>query len=727
MSELLAPAGSLEAGKVALYSGADALYLALDRFGARAYAKNFTFPELNEIISTAHVLGKKVYVTINTIIKNDELDDVYDYIDMIYKCGVDAIICADIAVYMYIINNCKGMDAHISTQAGVKDLYDALFFEQIGAHRVVVAREDSFEEIKYIKENSNIELEVFIHGALCVSYSGGCLFSSLLSLRSGNRGRCSQNCRREYVICENDTPITKPGYYLSMKDLCASNNVTKLSDINVDSLKIEGRMKNPTYVKNVTTYYRDLLDGKDALKDNIDQSFHRQFTKGFLFGEDKANIATIKDSSSTGKKIGVVTKVENNKVYLKLSDEVRVRERIRFELNDNSTYITVEAIKGNIIETKENIKVNSIVYKMQDNELNNFSIDTDKIGLYLYVNAFIGSELSITASFNDRYYIVSSIDLVGEAINKPTTEEVIYKQLNKLNDTPFYIRKIEYNMDSNIYLSVSSINEVRRRLVEEIYNDFKNIRDEVERQELFLKPRGFDLGHKFIAYVETKEQNDACSEMGLKTIFFENYSPYVNAKYHEINEEEVLVGSYGGIYKYSNKALTSDYTFNVINKDSILHLLNLGIRNVTLSYEMSYQEIKSLANDFLNTYHMKAPLDMIIYGKQRLMSMKYCPLKKLGLCGKCRKNKYTLKDKFGSFIIKSHDDCYTEILNSLPLNLIDEIPSLTDYINRFRFQFTTESKEEVKSIINDAYRVLNEGISCKKANETRGHFKRSII
>ena len=234
-TELLAPAGSFEIGKAALYAGCDAIYLALESFGARAYAKNFTIDELKEIINIAHALNKKVFVTVNTIIKNSELAAVYDFLDTIYLIGVDAIICADIAVFMYVINNCEGMECHISTQVGVKDLYDTLFFEKLGAERVVLAREDSFEQIKHIKENTNIALEVFIHGALCVSYSGGCLFSSLLSLRSGNRGRCSQNCRREYIIYENDKPISSPGFYLSMKDLGIENKVIELQNINVDS------------------------------------------------------------------------------------------------------------------------------------------------------------------------------------------------------------------------------------------------------------------------------------------------------------------------------------------------------------------------------------------------------------------------------------------------------------------------------------------------------------
>ena len=352
--ELLSPAGSFEVAKAALYAGCDAIYLALESFGARAYAKNFTFDELEQILYIAHTLNKKIYVTVNTIIKNEELNSVYEFLDKIYLMGVDSVICADIAVFMYVINNLKGMDAHISTQAGVKDLYDALFFEQIGASRVVVAREDSIDEIKKIKENSNVELEVFIHGALCVSYSGGCLFSSLLSLRSGNRGRCSQNCRRLYQITENNKVISPEAYYLSMKDLCVGENIKELLKLKIDSFKIEGRMKNISYVDTITRYYKGIIGKKEVNKSDIEQIFHRQFTKGFLFNEDRKDVTSIKESSSVGKYVGKVISRNKNLYLINTDSLIRTSERIRFSSGDVSTYFTV----GNIYDIN-NKKINS--------------------------------------------------------------------------------------------------------------------------------------------------------------------------------------------------------------------------------------------------------------------------------------------------------------------------------------------------------------------------------
>ena len=739
-TELLAPAGSFEVGKAALYAGCDAIYLALDTFGARAYAKNFTKDELVEILNIAHALDKKVYVTVNTNIKNSELDAVYKFLDEIYLLGVDAVICADIAVFMYIINNLPNMGCHISTQVGVKDLYDTLFFESIKADRVVLAREDSIEQIKHIKQNTNIELEVFIHGALCVSYSGGCLFSSLLSLRSGNRGRCSQNCRREYILHENGKPISKPAFYLSMKDLCVGNNVTQLIDSNIDSLKIEGRMKNISYVDVITRYYRSLIDRKEANFDEVNQIFHRKFTKGFIFNEDRKNIATITDSSSVGRMVGKVIRNIKDKIVINSNVIIRKNERLRFSHNEESTYLTVtniyvkdklvdEAI-GQMTLSIDNtfIKENSTIYKMNDTSLSEVELDSNKVPLNLFVTAHLDNKLMVTVNFKDEYFTIESNSILTKALKNPLSEETIYKQLNKLTDTPFYIESISYDILGEVFISLSEINEVRRKIVDYIYQSLKEDRIKPNRNQLFLKKRNVNISNSFIAHVKTNEQYEACKKMGIETIFYKNISPYVNSKYTEIKDAEVLVSNYGGLYHYTNKIITTDYSFNVMNKDSILHLLNLGASNVTLSYEVAFNELKELSNDFYNTYGMKAPIDYIIYGKQKLMTMKYCPLKAFGLCGKCRNNKYHLVDKLGSFLVLTKEDCYVEIYNELPLNLIEEIKKVAPYVNRFRFEFTTETYEEVVNIIENATKSLiddSNKFSLKK--QTKGYFKRSIL
>ena len=730
-TELLAPAGSFEIGKAALYSGADAIYLALDSFGARAYAKNFTVDELVMILKIAHTLNKKVYVTVNTLIKNFELNLVYDFIDKLYTLGVDAIICADIAVFMYVINNCSGMECHISTQVGVKDLLDVKFFEGINANRVVLAREDNITTIKEIKENSNIELEVFIHGALCVSYSGGCLFSSLLSLRSGNRGRCSQNCRREYTIYENNTPISKPGHYLSMKDLAIFNNVIELKELSIDSLKIEGRMKDLNYVYNITRYYKDLLDGLTPSSSQLDNVFHRQYTKGFLFGEDSKNISTIVDSSSQGMLVGNVCKKENSKIYIKSSKTLDLGDRLRFSFSEKNTFITIENIKvdnGNyIIETKENISINSKVYKMNADEIELDDVNSNLIPLSIFVSGYNNCQLMLTCNVNDDYFTIGSDSVLQQAMKNPLTSDMILKQLNKLNDTPFFIDSIDFDIEDDLFISVSEINNLRRKLVDEIYNAYHKNRNNNERTTLHIKKRNINSGNRIIATVQTQEQYNACKELGIN-VFYNNISPYVNSKYNTIEDEEVLVGNYGGLNHYSNKIITTDYSFNVMNKDSILHLLNFGAQHISLSHEVSLKELEEISEDFYSTYGMKAPIDYMVYGKIKLMTMKYCPLKRFGLCGKCHKNDYYLVDELGKFLIKTRNDCFVEIYNCVTLNLIEDIEKIINYVDRLRFDFTTESFEEVKEVLNNSIQILEGNRrEFKLKNQTKGYLKRPII
>ena len=317
---------------------------------------------------------------------------------------------------------------------------------------------------------------------------------------------------------------------------------------------------------------------------------------------------------------------------------------------------------------------------------------------------------------------------MSKAQKAPLTSDTIYRQLNKLNDTPFYIENISFNIEEDLFLSLSEINDLRRRLIEYIYSKEKINRAHPKRIALYLKKRLNISANTFIARVETLEQYNACKEMGIETIFFKNVSPYVNSKYEDIDEDEVLVSNYGGLYHYTNKITTTDYSFNVMNKDSVLYLLNLGAANVTLSCEMSYDEIKNLSNDFHDTYGAKAPLDMIIYGKQKLMTMKYCPLKQLSLCGKCKNNQYYLVDKLGKFLIKTKKDCFVEIYNDLPLNLIEELSKLSPYINRFRFEFTNESASEVIDIVKNAYAAIEDSKhKYRRDRQTKGYFKRSII
>ena len=268
--ELLSPAGNMECLKAAIEGGADAIYLGGLNFGARAYSANFNDEEIIEAIKYAHLYGVKIYVTVNTMITEELVKPFIKYVDFLHKNNVDAIIIQDIGMIDYLRKTYPNLEIHVSTQAHIHNLEGVKFIEKLGLKRVVLARETSIDLIKEIKENTNIELEVFIHGALCISYSGECLMSSLIGGRSGNKGTCAQSCRMKYSFMHEGKKINKDDYLLSTKDLNTLNNIDKLIDIGIDSLKIEGRMKSKEYVYLVTKLYRKAIDSYISLLINLD-------------------------------------------------------------------------------------------------------------------------------------------------------------------------------------------------------------------------------------------------------------------------------------------------------------------------------------------------------------------------------------------------------------------------------------------------------------------------
>ena len=377
--ELLAPAGTFQIAKAALYAGADALYLATDRFGARAYAKNLSLEELEKICNIAHVLDKKIYVTVNTLIKDEELLAVKEYLKEIYHLGVDAVITTDLAVIKFILDTLPGLECHISTQVGIKNLEDINFFESLKVKRAVLAREVPLTEIKRIKENSKLPIEVFVHGALCVSYSGNCYMSSLLTLRSGNRGRCSQNCRYEYELLKDGKVCAPKANYLSMKDLNSFDALDDLKHLGVDSLKIEGRMKDEAYVRSVVKSYRGKLDNPNFKTNTLNRIFHREYTKGFLRGEDRGEIVYSIRSGNVGEYLGKII-YKNNYLYeLDITKKLNINDRIRIRDNSgkDNYYNVNELYNKNMkavdsVNTLSYLKLKEIIpgsfdlYKMKD-------------------------------------------------------------------------------------------------------------------------------------------------------------------------------------------------------------------------------------------------------------------------------------------------------------------------------------------------------------------------
>ena len=336
--ELLAPAGNKDSLIAAVQAGADAVYLAGKLYGARSYAGNFSNEELIEALDYAHEYGVKIYVTINTLVYEAEVDNFIEYVRFLYESGVDAVIIQDIGMFDLIHQLFPNLEIHISTQMHIHNLEGVKLSEELGASRVVLARETPIELVKHIKNNTNLEIEIFIHGALCISYSGQCLMSSLIGGRSGNRGTCAQCCRMPYNLYCDGQKINTDNYLLSTKDLNTLDYIGELIDIGVDSLKIEGRMKRPEYVYYVVSLYRKAIDNyinnkKTGItnKDIYDlkKIFNRKFTKGFLFGENNDNFVNSFRPNHQGVEVGKVIKINDNNISIKLNDDLNCQDGIR--------------------------------------------------------------------------------------------------------------------------------------------------------------------------------------------------------------------------------------------------------------------------------------------------------------------------------------------------------------------------------------------------------------
>lgn len=743
MSELLAPAGSYEAFLAAISNGCDAVYLGLNSFSARAYAENFNIDNLEEIIRYAHLRNVKVYVTMNTIVYESELNEAYKAIDKLNELGVDGVIVQDLALFTYIKDNFKELEAHASTQTGIDHLNGIRFFEELKADRVVLARETSIDDIRNIKKNSKMPLELFIHGALCVSYSGNCLMSGLIGLRSGNRGRCVGSCRKSFTL-RSDQKIGE-GYILSMKDL----NTTKyIEQIQIaDSLKIEGRMKDPSYVASVVRNYRMLLDGTyksiEEVNLNLAKTFNRTFTKGYLFGEDKKNITNIEKPNNYGYKIGTIGKINKNRYQLILSRPLKQGDQIRIasakeinipitKLYDSKGMLINEANNCAFIEMKDTAKTGDAIYKTMDIDYLNEMKSTYPREYKTYP-----IEMTFVAKANEPLYLAIKYEniiveetygLAQKALKAPTSDDQIATQMAKLGDTPYRLSNIDIYTDNCSFISIKELNELRRRAINRLDNERYQKRSFVQGKPKYEKI-SFDQNEKplLVAFCNTQEQYDACLDKGIKTIYYKNVARRNHINYEAI-DGTVLVGGYGGIHYYQGQEIISDFSLNVVNAKTVNLLHTLGVNRVTLSHEINNRQIKELINEYQKNCGGNPNLEMIVYGRVDLLFTKYCPLKKFALCGKCKNTQYYLDDDIASFPIISHEDCTTTILNSKILNLIDDLGKIKG-INAYRLQFTIESYDEVCRVI-DQFQSRLDGNTTPYFDEkinTRGHFNKEIL
>lgn len=745
MNELLAPAGDLESLYAAISNGADAIYLGLDSFSARAYAKNFNKEDLEIAIKYAHLRNVKVYVTMNTLIYEDELEKAYAAIKRAYLANVDGLIIQDLALLTHTINYYPQMEAHTSTQLGIDDIYGIKLLEKLGVKRVVLARENSIEQINSFKKQTKMPLEVFIHGALCVSYSGGCLMSGLIGMRSGNRGRCVGPCRKQYKLINSTTDeIISNTYILSMKDLNSLDNIDKLK--NIDSLKIEGRMKSPEYVASIVRSYRDKLDGKKTTSLELEKIFNRTFTKGYLFNEDKKDITNPIRPNNNGYYIGKITGIKKDFYEITLENPINQGDQLRIDSKNEINIPATKIYDKNLnyvnsasnkcyLKINEKAAIGDLVYKTKDKLFmeeiqKTYPLEFKRLPLDFYVEGEANKPLSITVKY-EGYYVTKESNILDSAINKPISKEAITNQINKLQDTPYFLNDITFNIKENFFIPIKEINNLRRELINEL-NLKRLVQREIDNINIDNKPIAFDkISPKLAVFATTQEQYQAALDEGIEIIYYKNYARRNNVDFKKVEGDYILVGGYNSLEYFKNKTLISDHILNATNSITVYNLYKLGIHRTTLSHEINKSQIKQLYDAYVKNNNGAPNLEMIVYGHQELMYTKYCPLKKNNLCGKCKNNRYYLDDGMYQFPIISYDDCTTSILNGKILNLIDDLNDLQNYINVFRVQLTIEdyqkSKEIIKMFKNKMNHLNEETNFFDKKTNTRGNLNREII
>ena len=743
--ELLSPVGNFESLKQAVSNGADAVYLGGKKFGARAFADNFNEEEMVNAIKYCHLYDVKIYVTVNTMIYEKELEECLNYIGFLHQNNVDAVIMQDLGLIKMVRKTYPNLEIHASTQMHNHNQEQLKLLEKIGIKRVVLARELSLGEMANL--NTNMETEAFIHGALCISYSGQCLFSSLLLGRSGNRGSCAGICRLPFKLMKENIEMQTQGeYLLSPKEFSTLDNFKEIMESNIYSLKIEGRMKSPAYVGFITKLYRNLIDNysenkklfiTEKQRKELSVLFNRGFTKGHLLYAENDELINIFSSNHQGIEIGEVLEIKKAKIKIKLKEELNQEDGIRFISEDKGLMVNFlynekglfinSAPKNSIcyIDNKIGLKTKGIVLKTIDSkfikELE--KIKEKKIPIDCEVVARKGHPLEIT--FKDKENTITKYGVVVEkARSKNTEKEIIQEKISSLGNTPFVIKKIKTDLDKDVFISMSELKNMRRELETELQRvrEIKIPHPFLENQIIPIqqnkttKCESINLN----VLIRSEEQLKACLEERVNTIYvteeklYDKYKhlgnivlrlPRVQQKFKEYVNENLLIGETGALYKYGeNNKVVTDYFFNVANSKSVSFLVKNKACRVTLSIENKIEEVKEIMKNIDNIDNV----EMYLYGKPEVMILKHCPLKMLvnkeRVCSVCKKKEvYFLKDRNGALypiITNPEENHLTHIFYYKNIDLINHLEEYRKIgIKEYRVEFFKETKEEIKSIL----------------------------
>lgn len=741
--ELLAPAGDMDCFMAAVNAGADAVYLGGEAYGARAYASNFSKEEICYAIRYAHLFGIKIYLTVNTLVKEQELSALCEFLMPFYEAGLDGVIVQDFGVLSLIRSTFPGLSLHASTQMCITGAYGAALLKDYGVSRIVPARELSIEELVYIKEKTGIEIETFIHGAMCYSYSGQCLFSSFLGRRSGNRGRCAGPCRLPYDAFGYN------GYPLSLKDMCTLPILFKLAGSGMDSFKIEGRMKNPYYVAGVTAIYAKYLDLYK--KNGMDSDKPIKI--------DKKDLEFLR-------KLYVRTELETGYYERHNGKEMITLQKPGYETGDEKEF---SWIKDSYLNKNRQLPISG----------------------KLVANA--GGPLTLAVYDEEGTAFMAEGNIVEKARNRAVTEDEIRRQLEKTGNTPFHFRSVSVIMSGDVFIPIKELNALRRDALEGLFSLLagKFQRTDIQCRQDRMKARtvqlakaetaglqrntdtafaihilsmeqfyeviafldGCDLSDKELSIVippalwERKEQKDAiqklCAAYGLSCYFsLPRVFRRQAADYCDTLLCDKSLAFFDGFYcgsldalgyikdrllrsgiKPESKVLFGDFSLYAANYEAVCFLQEMGISGITAPYELSSKEWQTLyerLKQSSDTQDIKT--ECLIYGHIPFMQSANCIKKTYDRCDH-KREVFSIKDRMGKRLPVLNDCklCENTIYNSIPLSLHEEWKTVC--CDTYKLSFTIEDKKQVRS-------VLNSFLSSKSyipADFTKGHYKKGIL
>ena len=765
--ELLAPSGSYEAFEAAVQNGADAIYLGGDKFNARENATNFSNQEVEAAVLYAHARNVKIYVTLNILFYEDEVALVLEYIDFLYHIQVDALIMQDVGLIKLVKSVYPDFEIHASTQSNITSLETVKFFEKLGVSRVILARENTLEEIAYITKHTRLEIEVFIHGALCVGYSGQCLMSSMIGKRSGNRGQCAQPCRMPYRLLKEDQVLDKDSsFLLSTKDLNTIDILPQLIEAGVTSFKIEGRMKRPEYVACVVMSYKKVMQNYlnnatkvlpvATIKKELAEIFNRDFTRGYL--QERSIVDTVLPGNR-GVKIGEVKEYSFTKkrATILLYDRLSQYDGIRFGTNKDGFKVhriykdakLVNQANANdciSIDYQERLPVGTVLYKTANRELlhrmkESYQQESKKIDITMHLHGLINQPLVLTIHDGNQQVSISSSEVITLAKTTPLDIERIKKQLSKTNDTCFIVSSILVDFPANGFFSIKALNQLRRDGIDRLYHqraykkihysDKKTDRIALPIPNVYQEKNYLNNSKQIYVSVVSLEQLKTVKKYSVDYVFYP-FDQSISEAREELKNTSISlipilprVMNQNDFSKLVNNPsfllfdtyLVNDYgSYQFLRSKGINCILNQNLnllnsysislfnhQKIILSAELSKQQIKELTND-------SNQLILKLYGYQEDMVMKHCPISfhffttKKEDCNKCRTAQFYLQDYIGNkYPIIPHENCCTSILHYAP-TYIDDISSLS--ITSYLLAFSIENEETIDKIMCDFENII---------------------